>query len=421
MRLSTAFTTTQKTDIGQGESNNYKFLIRGGFIRQLSSGIYTYLPLGLKVLNKISQITREEMNALGAEEVLMPTLHQREYWERTNRYELDVSYRVLEGNSPEPKYVLGWTHEEIVTPLAKDFIHSYKDLPKAVYQIQTKFRNEPRPKSGLLRGKEFLMKDLYSFHVDSEDLERYYPKVQKAYFNVYKKIGLKVVMVQASGGPFSQYSHEFQALCANGEDKIFYCNSCSFAQNEEITKTKEGNKCPQCEVGKINTSKAIEVGNIFKLGDRFSKPLNLVYTDQKGNLHPVIMASYGIGISRIMGAVAEIYNDSKGIIWPKSIAPADIHLVSIRNSNNNVRKAADNLYEMLKKNFDVLYDDRDDDVSAGEKLADADLIGAPIRLVISPETVSNQKIELKQRANGKIIGNYKLNSAFISKLHSFIK
>jgi len=192
MRLSTAFTTTQKTDIGQGESNNYKFLIRGGFIRQLSSGIYTYLPLGLKVLNKISQITREEMNALGAEEVLMPTLHQREYWERTNRYELDVSYRVLEGNSPEPKYVLGWTHEEIVTPLAKDFIHSYKDLPKAVYQIQTKFRNEPRPKSGLLRGKEFLMKDLYSFHETQEDLDKFYDKMIKVYFKVFKELSSTV-------------------------------------------------------------------------------------------------------------------------------------------------------------------------------------------------------------------------------------
>ncbi|MEK7652975.1 MAG: aminoacyl--tRNA ligase-related protein [Patescibacteria group bacterium] len=402
MLQSKLFGKTLKNPPKDEVSVNAKLLAQAGFIDKLSAGIYSYLPLGLKVLNKIKQITREEMDAIGGQEILMPTLQPAEPWKTTGRWD-DPGKEVMfqfEGRSGKD-FGLGWTHEEIVTPLAKKFISSYKDLPVYVYQIQDKFRNEPRAKSGLLRGIEFSMKDLYSFHRDEKDLEKYYQKALEAYQKVFKRCGLDALVVEASGGSFSKYSHEFQVLTPNGEDTIFYCEKCRYAQNKEIADVSAisgsvlggGGKCPKCG-GKIMAGKTIEVGNIFQLKTKYSAPFKLEYADEKGQPQPVVMGCYGIGPSRVMGAIAEIYHDKNGIIWPQSVAPFQIHLISLQED-----KKAGKIYDELKgQGIEVLFDDRDD--SAGAKFADADLIGIPYRVVVSKKT--GDGVEVKKRGENKV-------------------
>lgn len=394
MRLSEALVKTLKTPPREADSVNARLLTRGGFISQLSAGVYSYLPLGLRVLNKIADTARNEMNAIGAEEVLMPALHPRSVYDTTERWDLiDVMYRVTDTSKKE--FALGSTHEEISAVLAKNWLPSYKDLPKAFYQIQTKFRDEPRPKSGLLRGREFVMKDLYSFHTDTKDLERYYEEVVSAYFQTYETLGLEAKFTSSSGGVFSKYSDEFQVFCDTGEDTVYYCEECDFIQNEEIAEVKEGDKCPNCKKGTIKKTRAIEVGNIFKLGTRFSEPLGLNFADPSGHKHPVVMASYGLGISRAMGAIVEVHHDDKGVIWPKSVAPAAVHLVAL-GSDAKVTQTADKLYRLLSdEGKEVIYDDREE--SAGVKFADADLIGVPLRVTISDKTLKKDAVELKAR------------------------
>lgn len=393
MKLSQSFARTQKS-VAE-ESINYQLLVRGGFINQVAAGVYSYLPLGLRVLAKISDVVRQEMNAIGAEEILLPVLQPKANWETTGRWkDFDVLYRIKDQAGRE--FALGPTHEEMVAPLAKTQVLSYKDLPKKVYQIQTKFRDELRAKSGLLRGREFLMKDLYSLHADEQSLEDFYAQVVGAYFKIFKRLGLDVRLVKASGGSFSQYSDEFQLFCDSGEDTVFYCDDCDWAENQEIAKVKEGDDCPECKKGRVKVTRAIEVGNTFRLGTRFPDDFDFHYTDKDGKQQPVIMASYGIGISRLMGAMVEVSHDERGIIWPDSVAPADIHLVSI----GDVKKEADKLYEdLVKAGKAVIYDDRDE--SAGTKLADADLIGVPVRMVISPKTLEKDSVEVKQRNHSK--------------------
>lgn len=389
MRQSRLFTKTQKTSPKDEEATNAKLLIRGGYIRKMSAGVYSYLPLVLRVLDKINSIIREEMNAIGAEELLMPALVAKEYWEKSRRWHTDVAY---EFKSPfGEEFALGWTHEEVISAVATHFINSYKDLPLGVYQIQTKFRAEPRAKSGLLRGREFLMKDLYSFHASKEDLDDYYQKVIVAYQKILKRLQLKARLTEASGGAFTkEYTHEFQVLSPVGEDTVIYCTNCDFSQNKEIAIVRGGNRCPKCE-GEVKESPGIEVANVFKLGTRYSEPFDLKFTDEKGNKQPVIMGSYGIGPTRILATLVEVYNDEKGIIWPESASPYKVHLLSIN-------KSADKIYRQLKKaGVEVLYDDRD--VSAGEKFADADLLGISWRAVVSPKT--GAKIELKKRDSSK--------------------
>ncbi len=376
-------------------SLNAILLIRGSFIDKLTAGIYTYLPLGLRVLNKIKAIVREEMNSVDGQEILMPALHPKEIWETTGRWQdpgQKVMFQLKVGDGKE--YGLGWTHEEVVTPLVKKFISSYKDLPLALYQIQDKFRNEPRPKSGLLRGIEFSMKDLYSFHRNEKDLEEYYEKVLSAYQRVFSRCGLNSIITEASGGSFSKYSHEFQVLTQYGEDTIYYCSKCNYAQNKEIAEYKTGEVCPKCGQGKIEEGKSIEVGNIFKLKTKYSQPFKLEYIDKDGKKKPVIMGCYGIGPSRAMGAVVEIYHDDKGIIWPESIAPFKVHLLQIGESKDIAKKAELVYDKLLKSGVEVLFDDRQE-ITAGEKFAEADLIGIPYRCVVSQKT--KDKIELKQR------------------------
>lgn len=392
MKLSQLFSTTKKTQAGDGDSINYQLLSRAGFINQVAAGVYSYLPLGLLVLNRVAQIVREEMLAIGASEVQLPVLQPRSLWDATGRWDsFDVLYRLKDGSKRD--HVLGPSHEEIITPLAREIIQSYRDLPRAAFQIQTKFRDELRPKSGLMRGREFLMKDLYSFHLGADDLDDYYQRVQKAYATIYQRLGLDARLVEASGGTFSKYSHEYQVFIPAGEDTIYYCGQCDFAQNDEIAKVKEGDKCPECGHGQIKQTRGAEVGNIFKLGDRFTKAFDLQVTDDKGQRHYPVMGCYGIGVSRIVGVLVEAHHDDKGIIWPESVAPAQVHLVVLGDES---AKAANQLYDdLIKAGVSVLYDDRP--VSAGAKFADADLIGIPARLTISPKTLVQDSVELKAR------------------------
>lgn len=390
MRQSQLFTKTVK-DLPKDESSyNAQVLIRAGFIDKVAAGVYNYLPLGKIVLDKICRIIREEIDAMGGQEILMSALIPRDSWEKSGRWEnFDVLFRL--SGSDQKEYALGATHEEVVSPLAKKFVFSYKDLPFGVYQIQTKFRNEKRAKAGLLRGREFLMKDLYSFHADEADLDNYYQQAIKTYQRIYDRLGLGELtyLTYASGGSFSKYSHEFQTLAEAGEDLIYTCAQCRAAVNKEII--AEQPSCPLCGQTNLKEEKAIEVGNIFKLGSKFSQPFDVKYKDASGQDHLVVMGCYGIGPSRILGTIAEIYHDQQGLLWPANVAPYQAHLISL-NSNQE----AEEIYQNLQAaKIEVLYDDRD--VSAGEKFADADLIGCPYRAVVSPKTLAKGTVELKAR------------------------
>lgn len=379
MRQSNLFTKTQKKAPSSEDSINAKLLNRAGFISKQAAGVYNYLPLGLLVIKNIENIIREELNNIGAQEILMPVLTQEESWKQTKRDGLDILFKT-------ENFVLNPTHEEVITPLMKKYISSYRDLPIAAYQLQVKFRNEPRAKSGLLRGREFLMKDMYSFHKDEKDLENFYLETRKAYHKIYDRLGIGDITIwtYASGGSFSKYSHEFQTLSNMGEDKIYLCDKCNIAINNEI----EHEKCPQCNNDNLEQKRSIEVGNIFKLKTKFSKAFDLKYKDEKGDEILIPMGCYGLGISRAMGAIVEVFHDKKGIVWPSSIAPFKVHLLEIDKSAEKIYKKFDN----------ILYDDRKN-VSAGEKMAEADLIGIPIRAIVSKK--AGKKIEVKQRNSNK--------------------
>lgn len=390
MRQSQYFLKTSKTKPSEDVSVNAVLLEQGGFVRKTLAGVYTFLPLGLRVLAKIEKIVREEMDAIGAHEMLMPALQPKENWQATGRWtSLDVLFKIKSAHGSE--YALGPTHEEIVTPAAAGILDSYKDFPKAVYQLQTKFRDEPRAKSGLLRGREFRMKDLYSFHTSQEDLENFYQKAVLAYKKIFERMELPAMLTEASGGTFSKFSHEFQVEIESGEDTVYVCEKCTLAQNKEIY--QPGAKCSQCGSTDFRETKASEIGNIFKLGTKYSEPLNLSFTDSEGKKNFTIMGCYGIGTSRAMGITVEKYHDEKGIVWPKNIAPFAVHLIALSGAN----KKADDIYESLKTaGVEVLYDDRD--ISAGAKFADSDLIGIPLRLVVSPKTLEKESVEIKHRS-----------------------
>lgn len=399
MRYSQLFGKTTKSVPSDADSINAKFLTQAGFVQKEISGVYNYLPLGLRVLTKIQNIIREEMNQIGGQEILMPAMTQEESWATTGRNTMDILFH-LKGQG-DTNLVLNPTHEEVVTPLAQKYLFSYRDLPIYVYQIQNKFRNEARAKSGLLRGREFNMKDLYSFHTDEKDLDDYYEIAKKAYFEIYKRLGIGdiTVLTFASGGTFSKFSHEFQTLNENGEDTIYLCEKCKVAVNKEIIDTQK--VCPECGNEKLKAVKAIEVGNIFKLKDKYSKAFNFYYLDKDGQKKVVQMGCYGIGPSRIMGTIVESFHDDKGIIWPESIAPYQIHLIGLDLFDEKVQKQAQDLYQkLLDKNIEVLFDDRLD-TTAGTKFADADLIGIPTRLVISKRSLENGGIESKKRNQDK--------------------
>jgi len=414
MKQSFLFTKTQKEAPKDEVSANAQLLARAGFIDKLAAGIYTFLPIGLAVLKKIENIIREEMVKINGQEILMPALQPKENWLKTGRWDgFDVLFKT-EGKENR-QYALGATHEEIIVPLVQKHISSYKDLPFYAFQIQDKFRDEPRAKSGLLRTREFLMKDLYSFHATQKDLDKYYEIANDAYFKIFEHCGIKdkTYLTLASGGTFSKYSHEFQVITEAGEDTIHICQKCNLAVNAEVK--NETPACPDCNGTDFKKAKAIEVGNIFKLGTKYSEPFDLKYKDEKGKEHLIIMGCYGIGLGRLMGTIAEICHDEKGLIWPSQVAPFQAHLIvldggekterqampgaeprTVPRSGSGTREAADELYKKLTADgIEILYDDRE--VSAGEKFADADLIGIPVRLVISEKTLAQDSIEIKHR------------------------
>jgi len=412
MRYSKLFGKTIKEISNKYESRSHELLTRAGFIDQVASGIYNILPLGTKVMTKIEEIIRQEMNNIGGQEIAMPLLHPKTLWQKTERWQtVDILFKTKSRFGYE--YVLAPTHEEIVVPLAKKWIKSYRDLPLYLYHITEKFRDEPRPKSGILRGREFGMKDLYSFHENHDDLLAFYQKVIKAYLKIFTRCGLNNVKItEASGGSFTKkYSHEFNVTTSAGEVDLIFCNTCNFTQNKEISKLKTGAKCQKCEDGILKTGKAIEVGNIFDLGTKFSEAFNFCFIGRDSQSHIPVMGCYGIGTTRLLGAMVEVGNDKKGIIWPKEVTPYHCHLVNLSHLSN----ISDLVYNTLKaEKIDVLYDDREN-ISAGEKLATADLIGIPIRLVVSERTKNN--IEWKERTEEKKI--LLSVSEIIEKLHQF--
>jgi len=397
MKQSELFYKTQKEAPKEAETISHQLLLRGGFVDQVTSGVYSFLPLGYKVQLNIAQIIREEMQAIGGQELFLPVLQPRNIWEQTDRWEhMDPPLFKLKDRH-EKDLALGPTHEEVITQLVAKNINSYRDLPIYLFQIQTKFRNEMRSSGGLLRTREFLMKDLYSFHTDLEDFSQYYKKVANAYFKIFKRCGLSAIMVEASGLGFTNdFTHEFQVLTPAGEDTVIFCPKCKFARNKEIYELKEGDKCPKCS-GILKLQRGIEVGNIFPLGEKYAKAFDLYFSDKDGNKKLVIMGCYGIGVGRLISTVIELNHDDKGIIWPKEVAPFKVHLVALDMENKKVKSFADKIYQDLQKlGTEVLYDDRLA-VSAGQKLAESDLLGMPIRLLVSQKTIAKNKIELKYR------------------------
>jgi len=376
----------------EADTINHKLLVQAGFVRQLMAGVYTYLPLGLRVLRKIENIVREEMDAIGGEEILMPMLHPAEIWKKTGGWDsIDVLFKLK--SRTDRDYALGQSQEEVVTPTMKEFIKSYRDLPRMPYHIQWKFRDELRSKSGILRGREFLMKDMYSFHLDQADFDRFYEVAKQAYLKIYARMGLQAKVTEASGGAFSEkISYEFEVLTDAGEANILYCDSCEFCVNiDDITSYKEGDKCPKCGNSKLKPSIASEVGNVFDLGDKYSKAFDLKVATSTGEQIYPIMGCYGIGVSRTMGVIVEKFHDDKGILWPAEVAPYTVHLIDIKQ-----QEKAQEIYNLLdSKNIEVLWDDRE--INVGGKFSDADLIGCPWRVIVSDKSLTTNEIEVKAR------------------------
>lgn len=403
MRQTKLFTKTRREAPADEVAKNAKLLVRAGYIHKEMAGVYSYLPLGLRTLNRIVQIIREEMNAIGGQELVMTALQDKELWSRTDRWDddrVDNWFKTFFKSGGETGLAI--THEEPLTRIMTEHISSYRDLPVSAYQFQNKFRNELRAKSGIMRGKEFMMKDLYSFSKDEAEHKTFYDKARAAYVKVFERMGIgdRTYVTFASGGIFSEFSEEFQTVSEAGEDTIYVDEEKSIAVNKEVC-TDETLAKLGLEKGKLIEKRAIEVGNIFNLGTRFSEPLGLSYTDETGAKKPVVMGSYGIGPTRLMGIIVEVLADEKGLVWPESVAPFSVHLVSLGKPRDEVSKTADALYDdLVKAGIEVLYDDRD--VRAGEKFAESDLLGIPKRIVVGKEAVATGVFEVVNRATGAV-------------------
>jgi len=409
MLQSQLFCKTKKEAPKEAEAISHKLLSRADFIEQTISGVYRFLPLGLRVLDKIEAVIDIEMLNLGAQKLYLPTLQNKNLWIETGRWDkIDPPLFKLKDRH-QKETALGSTHEEEITDVVRKRIKSYQDLPIYLYQIQDKFRNEMRSSGGLLRTREFLMKDLYSFHVSENDQMKFYSEVKEAYFRIFKKCGLKAVTVEASSGTIGgEISHEFMAISENGEDRILICKKCGFGGN--IEKVGELEKCPDCKFS-LEKKNSIEIGHIFNLGTKYSKKMGANFIDKDGKSKPITMGCYGIGLGRLMATIVEINHDEKGIIWPEEVAPFKVHLIPIENSQK-VIKTTEKLYQDLQKaETEVLYDDRNGK-SVGEKFADADLIGIPNRVVISERTLLKNCVEIKKRSE---------NKAKLIKLNQIIK
>jgi prolyl-tRNA synthetase len=403
MRQSQLFTKTRKDAPSDEVSRNAQLLIRAGYIHKEMAGVYAYLPLGLRVVEKIKQIVREEINKIGGQEIIMTALQRKELWEKTKRWDdsvVDVWFKSELKAGGEVGF--GWSHEEPIAEMMKNFVSSFRDLPVLVYQFQTKLRNELRAKSGIMRGREFVMKDSYSFAKGEEDHNKIYDAHKDAYMRVFGRVGIgdDTFITFASGGAFTKFSHEFQTVCDSGEDKIFVNRDKHIAINEEVL-----NDDTLKELGvsrdELEEVKTAEVGNIFNFGTQKSEDLGLSYKNDKGENISVWMGSYGIGITRLMGLLVEKFADEKGIVWPESVAPFRVHLVEIANGNDDVTADVKELYrELTEAGVEVLWDDRD--ARAGEKFTDSDLLGIPLRVVVSEKTLQAGKYECVERATGKV-------------------
>ncbi len=400
MRASNLFTKTSKTAPADEVAKNAQLLIRAGYVYKEMAGAYAYLPLGLRVIEKIKEIVRQEMNAIHSNELLMTSLQRKEIWEKTGRWDdkvVDIWFKTQLADKTEVG--LGWSHEEPIVEMLHQYIHSYKDLPVSLYQFQTKMRNEKRAKSGVMRGREFIMKDMYSFHATKEDLDHYYDQTIEAYKRVYDRLGIgqDTYVTFASGGAFTKFSHEFQTICDAGEDVIYLHRGQNIAVNEEVIDdaVKElGIKREELE--KVKTA---ETGNIFNFGTQKTDEMGLYFSDQDGKQASLWIGSYGIGISRAMGVIVEKMADDRGLVWPANIAPYTVYLARL-GVEDNVVQAADNLYENLPAaGVEVYYDDRDE--RPGTKFADADLLGFPLRVVVSAKTEEQGKFEVKLRTESE--------------------
>ncbi len=393
MKMSALFAPTLKETPQEAEVASHSLMLRAGLIRQLSSGIYSFLPLGLRVLNKIIEIVREEMNRVGGQELLLPALHPGELWKETGRWHIYGPELIRFKDRKDRDFCLGPTHEEVITDLVRREVRSYKQLPLLLYQIQTKFRDEIRPRFGVMRSREFLMKDLYSFDVDYEGLKKSYEKMYRAYCRVFERCGLDFIAVEAESGVIGgDVSHEFLILADSGEEKVVVCPSCGLGS------TEEQEKCTRCG-SSLEEKRGIEVGHIFQLGTKYSEPMKAYFVDQDGKEKPVIMGCYGIGIGRTMAAAIEAHHDEQGIKWPYSIAPYQVIVIPVNAKQQEQMQEAQRVYEdLLSQDFEALLDDRD--VSAGFKFNEADLLGIPVQVIVGTKFLKTGKIEVKFRMTG---------------------
>lgn len=383
------------------EAVSHQLLLRAGLINMLTSGVYSYLPLGLRVLTRIQDIIRDEMNKAGAQELFLPVLQPIELWKTTGRDKTLAEVMIRFKDKRGRDMCLGPTHEEVITELVKSFVHSYRDLPVVLYQIQTKFRDETRPRFGVVRACEFIMKDAYSFDRDKQGLEKNYNLMFEAYTNIFKRCGLDTIVVEADSGAMGgDVSHEFLVAMPIGEDSVLLCPQCR--QPASALKSKEGDQCPKCQKSPLEKKIAMELGHIFQLGTKYSKAQGVQFLDDQGKQQTVIMGCYGIGVSRLIAAIVESHNDKGGIVWPASVAPFDAEILPLQVKENDLMDLANRYYGDLKKNgLEVLMDDRD--ATAGIKFNDADLIGIPLRIIIGKRTFSEGKVEIKNRQTGETL------------------
>ena len=420
MRMSTLFTKTTKTIPADETSKNAQLLIQAGYVYKVMAGVYAYTPLGIRVVENIKQIVREEMNAIGGQELIMSSLQKRSTWEGTGRWDdevVDVWFKSKLKDGTEVGF--GWSHEEAIVEMMQQFIESYKDLPIYAYQFQTKLRNELRAKAGIMRGREFVMKDMYSLSTDEQQHEKFYQSCIAAYQRVYDRLGLgdDTYITFASGGAFTQFSHEFQTVCEAGEDIIYLGtgkDGKTVAVNEEVLNDKT-----LADLGlrreELQRVKSAEVGNIFNFGTDKAEAMDVRFADENGVKQPIFLGSYGIGITRVMGVIVEKFADTRGIVWPEAVAPAKVYLARLGNTPE-VIAAGDNLYkELTDKSVTVLYDDRQE-ARAGEKFADADLLGMPYRVVISEKTLASGTLEVKSRTAENNTAEHISRSELMQKL-----
>lgn len=402
MRQSQLFTKTSKTVPADEAAKNARLLIQAGYVYKVMAGVYAYTLLGLRVIENIKRIVREEMNAINGQEIIMSSLQRKETWEGTGRWDdevVDVWFKSKLKDDTEVGF--GWSHEEAIMEMMQQFVKSYKDLPASVYQFQTKLRNELRAKSGIMRGREFVMKDMYSLHASQEDMDAYYDQVIAAYKRSYDRLGLgdSTFVTFASGGAFTKFSHEFQTICDAGEDILYVNDDRTVAVNEEVL--EEAASELGIDKSELKPTKSAEVGNIFKFGTEKSEQMKIYFTDSDGTQKPIYLASYGIGITRVMGVIVEKFADDKGLCWPAEVAPFKFHLVSLAQDADTVNKANE-MYELLNTaGIETLYDDRPD-VRPGEKFADSDLLGLPWRLVLSTKSLAAGGVEVKNRTTGDV-------------------